>query len=266
MSQTATSSRLVGVLGGMGPAATADFYQKLIAATPAEIDQDHLRVVIWSDPTVPSRQDALLNNGIDPTPWLSHGADQLDRLGAEIAVVPCNTVHPYLKTVFEHRDIEFISIIDSTIAALPREDHGAPIGLLATDAALKADIYQEALTQHNRTYVLPDSCDQISLMRLVHAVKRGAGAEDVRTELASIVRSLTDKGATTVIAGCTELSTLLDSMSEQQGPRIIDPATELARRTVVAAVQPAHLGNPRVVSRVGGRSDFSEADKRGSGG
>src|SRR5690606_16817527 len=71
-----TARAVIGVLGGMGPAATGDLFQKIVAATPAETDQDHIPVIIHSDPRVPDRTAALLHGGEDPTPWLIHGANQ----------------------------------------------------------------------------------------------------------------------------------------------------------------------------------------------
>jgi aspartate racemase len=71
---TASTTEIIGILGGMGPAATADFYAKLVSTTPGVHDQDHLRTVIWSDPTIPDRTEALLGDGPDPTPWLLDGS------------------------------------------------------------------------------------------------------------------------------------------------------------------------------------------------
>lgn len=235
MTKAIPPSRLVGILGGMGPAATADFYTKLIELTPASIDQEHLRVVIWADPTVPSRQEALLSDGADPTPWLKAGADQLQRCGADIIVVPCNTVHGYLPAVMDERDVEFISIIDTTIAALPTTDAREPIGLLATDGALASGIYQDALTAAGHQVALPSSDQQQTLMRLVHEVKAGLAGSALRTDLAAVTDSLRNQGARMAIAGCTELSTLLDAQADTNGLQVVDPAIELARETVARA-------------------------------
>ncbi|MBA2695360.1 MAG: aspartate/glutamate racemase family protein, partial [Actinobacteria bacterium] len=142
--QTPTLSKVVGVLGGMGPAATVDFYAKLVRHTPAQRDQDHLRVVIWADPTVPSRQEALLAGGTDPTPWLEEGVRHLVGSGAQIVVVPCNTIHAYLGPVLADQPVEFLSIIDTTVRAIQRRD-ARRVGLLATDGALASGVFQAAL-------------------------------------------------------------------------------------------------------------------------
>src|SRR5690606_23023618 len=87
---------IVGILGGMGPLATADLYRKIIEVTPATRDQDHLHVIIDADPTVPDRTQALLHGAEDPTPWLVAGARRLESAGASFIVIPCNTAHAFL--------------------------------------------------------------------------------------------------------------------------------------------------------------------------
>ncbi len=165
-------SRLVGVLGGMGPSATVDFYDKLIQHTPATRDQEHLRVMIWADPTVPSRQDALLNGGEDPTPRLEAGIRHLVDAGAEIIVVPCNTVHTYLAPVMAKESVEFISIIDVTVEAIRGRKAGR-VGLLATDGALRSGLFQTALLDAGIEWIAPQPAQQRQLMALVDAVKAG---------------------------------------------------------------------------------------------
>lgn len=225
-------SRLVGILGGMGPSATADFYAKLIAHTPAALDQDHLRVVIWADPTVPSRQEAILANGQDPSPWLEAGARQLVDCGAEIIVVPCNTVHGYLPPILEGKPVEFISIIDTTIQAVQRVTDDGWVGVLATDGALLSGIYQRALGDAGYGVALPQPQDQAQLMNIVHRVKAGDGGAALNEELHKILSGLENQGVRTVVVGCTELSTLLAQGGNDHSVGLIDPAVELAIATV----------------------------------
>ena len=80
--------KIIGVLGGMGPAATADFYQKLICATPAKADQDHLKVLIFSNPQVPDRTAAIRGEGPDPLPVLLASAQVLIQGGAGLITIP----------------------------------------------------------------------------------------------------------------------------------------------------------------------------------
>ncbi|MGB4554610.1 MAG: amino acid racemase, partial [bacterium] len=85
--------KVIGILGGMGPEATADLFLKIIRATPAEKDQDHLRVIIDNNPQIPDRTAAIFSQGDDPLPLLVETAKNLARAGADFIVIPCNTAH-----------------------------------------------------------------------------------------------------------------------------------------------------------------------------
>ncbi|MGN7150695.1 aspartate/glutamate racemase family protein [Arthrobacter sp. SAFR-179] len=235
-------SRLVGILGGMGPSATADFYTKLIAHTPASVDQEHLRVVIWADPTVPNRQEAILAGGKDPSPWLETGIEKLIRSGAEIIVVPCNTVHKFLPPLMNGKPIEFISIIETTIDAVQRHTLIGPIGLLATDGALAAGIYQEALGEAGFDVALPSPEEQALLMEVVHQVKAGLSGSILLQDMYTVLASLKRQGARAAVVGCTELSTLLSVDSEGYPVKLIDPAAELAIATINRAIKHPSTG------------------------
>jgi aspartate racemase len=218
----------------MGPAATADFYAKLVRHTPAQRDQDHLRVVMWADPSVPNRQEALLAGGTDPTPWLEEGVRHLVDAGAEIVVVPCNTVHAHLRPVMAGVPVEFIDIIDTTVEAVKRRGSGR-VGLLATDGALASRLFQDAFDAAAIEWVLPTPERQRSLMALVHAVKTGRVNEPVLTAMADLLVDLAARGVSTAVAGCTEISALLDRSPGGGGPDVVDPARELALRTIERA-------------------------------
>lgn len=226
-------SRMVGILGGMGPAATADFYGKLIEATPATRDQEHLRVAIWADPTVPDRSRALLGNGEDPTPWLERGVRHLVECGAEILVAPCNTIHAYLAAVIEGHDVEFISIIEAAIEATTETDSTGRVGLLATDGTLASGLYQSALTDAGLKPLFPSEADQKILMQTIYGVKAGEVGQKEREQILALVEGLHRRGVNTVIAGCTEISVLLSQLNANV--HVIDPSQALALKTVERA-------------------------------
>ena len=223
-------SPIVGILGGMGPAATVDFYDRLVRATPAGQDQEHLRVVIWADPTVPNRHAALLEGGTDPTPWLEEGVEHLIGCGAEIIVAPCNTVHAFLPAVMAGRDVEFISIIDAAVDAVNETDAGGRVGVLAADGALAAGLYQSALRAANKEPVTPSEVTQRKLMDAIYAVKAGHIGVPERELVASLLREMRDEGVSTVIAGCTEVSLLLRGLDVDVA--VVDPSQVLAFKTV----------------------------------
>jgi aspartate racemase len=111
----------IGIIGGMGPLATADLYRKIIEVTPAVRDQDHLHVIIDADPTIPDRTAALLGNGPDPLPKLVAAARRLEDAGAGILIMPCNTAHAFLPVLQRAVRIPFIDMTEEEWAAEMRE-------------------------------------------------------------------------------------------------------------------------------------------------
>lgn len=236
MSDPMTGSRRVGIFGGMGPAATVDFYDKLVRSTPGLRDQEHLGVILWSDPTVPDRIQAFGGSGPDPTPWLEEGIDHLIDCGAEILVVPCNTIHIYLSDAVRTKDIEFISIIDAAVDAAVDAQVDNSIGLLATDATLASGLYQRALEARGLEAILPSPEMQSLLTNVIGQVKAGNTSQQVRDDVRTILRQLGDGTAAAAIAACTEISVILDQIDSDI--RIIDPSLALARKAVERALAP----------------------------
>lgn len=226
---------LVGILGGMGPAATVDFYSKLIAATPAATDQEHLQVMIWADPTVPDRSLALTGDGEDPTPKLAAGARQLKVAGAEFYVVACNGAHAFLPRVREQVDLDYLSIIEVTAEHIEALPYVSGAGLLATDATLTSQLYQEALGSRGLAPVLPSEEDQRAVMEAIYAVKSGNLTETLEERLVEVVDALAADGADVIIAGCTEIPLALSP--ERSSRPLIDPATLLVNRVVERAMR-----------------------------
>lgn len=232
-----TPSPLVGILGGMGPAATVDFYSKLIAATPAATDQEHLRVMIWSDPSVPDRTRAIAGAGEDPTPVLVRGVQQLKAAGAAFYVVTCNGAHAFLPSVRERVELDYLSLIDVTTKHIANLPGVVSVGLLATDATLMSSLYQESLARAGIVPVLPSPGDQRLVMEAIYGVKAGALSAEQETALHGVADRLVEGGADLIIAGCTEIPLALTS---ERSPRsLIDPSQLLAHEVVrkVAAIR-----------------------------
>lgn len=224
-------NRTVGVLGGMGPDATADFMSRVIRATPAQKDQDHLRMLVDNNPHVPNRQEALLRGGEDPGPTLAAMARGLEAAGADFLVMPCNTAHAFVHAITEAVDIPLVSIIDATVDACG--DAGM-IGVLATDGCIASGVFQEALADSGRVAVLPDDVEMDALMSLIRRIKAGDTDPDVVAGMRAIAEALAVRGAEVIVAGCTEIPLVLDQ--GMLDVPLVSSTDALARATVAFAL------------------------------
>ena len=224
----------VGVLGGMGPEATVDFMSAVIALTDAASDQDHLPMLIDNNPQVPDRQRAMRSGSTDVAAALRTMALRLEAAGADFLVMPCNTAHAFFDDAAAAVSIPFISIIDATMdavrAAAPAVD---TVGLLATDACLKASVYQSAATSRGVELLLLDETLQERCMSLIFAIKGGDTGLGPQTGMRELADHLVGAGAGAVIAGCTEIPLVLKP-DDVQVP-LISSTEALARRTVALA-------------------------------
>lgn len=226
--------RRVGILGGMGPAATADFYAKLIEETPARSDQEHLPVVIWADPRVPDRTEFLLNDGEDPTPWLVEGLTALADAGCDVVAVPCNSAHAIVPDLARDAGLELVSIIEATADELESQGESV-VGVLATTGTLRARLYADALDRRGITTVEPGPEEQRIVMDSIRAVKSGSITPDPARALQQVMRTLTEQGAQKIAAACTEI--VLALHGEETSVPVVDPARILAQRIVAAATE-----------------------------
>ncbi|MCK5827610.1 amino acid racemase [Candidatus Bipolaricaulota bacterium] len=196
------SSKTIGVIGGMGPAATIEFFRRLVAATPAAVDRAHLRILIDNNPHVPERVDAILGTGPDPGPALAAMASGLATLGADFLTLPCNTGHAFKDAICAAVDIPFIDMIEETVRVLTVKK----VGVLATTATVRTGLYKTACAEQGIELVIPSDEDQELVMDIIRRVKAGGSGASVRNHAAAIVARMAEEGAEAVIAGCTELS------------------------------------------------------------
>jgi len=218
---------MLGVLGGMGPLATADFLTKLVEITPAKKDADHLPVIIRSVPQIPDRTAALLEAAPSPLPELVEHAAALKAGGATIGAMPCNTAHHWFDEIESRSGLPFIHIADAVIADIRARGLGdAAIGLLATAGTIHSGFYQNKLGQGGLRALVPDEASQQRVMRGIGWVK-GGKPDLARTEFIEAAAALTGNGARAVILGCTELPAVLEPSNE-----FIDSTLALAQACV----------------------------------
>jgi len=228
------AGKIVGILGGMGPEATVDFMAKVIALTPADRDQDHVRMLVDHNPNVPNRQAAILGDGEDPGRALALMAQGLQEAGADFLVIPCNTAYAFQDAITTATTIPLVSIIDVTIEAISQASPGASkAGILATEGCLRAGVYQESLVNAGLQPVLPTDDELTELMRLVDGVKAGVKGDPVSAAMRTLAAALEARGADVIIAGCTEIPLILDAA--MLSVPLVSSTDVLAQKTVLLA-------------------------------
>lgn len=231
----APASGIVGVLGGMGPLATADFLRKLVEATPARVDQEHVPVVVSSIPQVPDRTAAYRGEGASPLPAMIDSGRRLLAAGAELLVMPCNTAHLWFDELRDALDVPMLHLVDAALDEVSGAI-GPPcrIGLLCTDATLASGLYPNRAARSGRRqevqWVLPTAGEMLGrVMPGVEAVKAG-DLHRGRALLKDAAAALAARGARGIVLGCTEIPLVLGA-GEAEVP-VIDATAALARRAV----------------------------------
>jgi aspartate racemase len=220
-------SLTLGVLGGMGPAATLDFLQKLQAYTPAKTDQDHIRVLVDINPAVPDRNTP----GSLAGPVLAEMAGALRGAGAEVLAIACNTAHAYAGMIQRASGLPLVDMIETAARAAARGG-AMRAGVLGTRGALR--LYREYLAAQAMGLVTLPPEKQEAFMQAISRIKAGDRGPEVRKAMAGFARDLVAEGAEVVIAGCTEAPLVMSSADLRV--EFIDPTELLARRCVAVCL------------------------------
>jgi aspartate racemase len=220
-------SLALGVLGGMGPAATLDFLTKLQAFTPAESDQDHIRVLMDLNPKVPDRN--VPGSGAGAV--LAEMAGALAGAGAEVLAMPCNTAHAHADLIQRASGLPLIDLIE-TGATAARDLGARRVGVIGTKGALR--LYREYLAAQAMGLVTLDPERQEDFMATIYKIKGGDLGPAVQKEMAGYAADLIAGGAEAVIAGCTEAPLVLGPNDVRAA--FIDPGELLARRCVAVCL------------------------------
>jgi aspartate racemase len=222
-------SKVVGILGGMGPMSTVDLMRKVTEKTPVEREGDHLRLLVDSRPQIPDRPAALLGNGESPIPMMQESARMLEQWGADLVAIPCNTAHGFLEDVQEAVEIEVLDMIGLVGRELRKSfPEGTPVGLLATSAAGEARVFHDKLPGFD--LLIPEPSVHAELVAgAILQVKLEDRVEEPRRKLLAAVDTL-DPGPAAVIAGCTEVELAL--AEAQTSYPVILPMELLAQEIV----------------------------------
>lgn len=216
-------SRVLGVLGGMGPAATLDFLGKLQALTPVDRDEDHIRVIVDINPQIPDRSDPFAR----PGPVLAEMAGGLQGAGAQVLAIACDSAHVHADLISRASGLPLVDMIE-TASRAARDSGARRAGVLGARDAVR--LYHEYIAAQGMGLVTLPRDDQARFMDLVGRIKAGDLGAAVREGMRQLAEVLVREGAEAVIAGCTEVPLVLDP-GDVRAP-LIDAGEELARRCV----------------------------------
>nr|WP_296185956.1 amino acid racemase [Pseudomonas sp. UBA1879] len=243
----------LGIVGGVGPAATVDFIGKVVRHTPATRDQQHIKMVVEQNPQIPDRTAHLLHGETDPTLALFATCKRLESAGAEAIAIPCNTAHAFVARIQPHLHIPIVNMLTQTLEWIVKT-HGrsATVGLLATSGTVHSQVYQAVAGDFGVQIIVPRPDYQHLVMEAIYG-ERGikAGFTDglCKTQLLLAAEHLCEVGARVLILGCTELPLVLEH----------DPQFNLNGHTV-ALVDPTTLLALSCISRVPGIQSGTACD------
>jgi aspartate racemase len=223
----------LGVLGGMGPAASAEFITRLIQQTPATRDQDHIPFVLWNNPQIPDRSTSMRNGDDKPLPYLIEGIQALKYSGCDLIVIPCNTAHFWFHELSK-LNVKIVHIVDSVADSLRDVNViNSTIGVIGTQATVELGLYQYILNRSGWNCIVPTKEEMNTLVQPAIDLIKGGDIEQAHSMLMTVVRSLIDRGAKAVVLGCTEIPLAVKEVEEQSIPMVnsIDSLVKLAIKT-----------------------------------
>ncbi|MCW4050860.1 MAG: amino acid racemase [Candidatus Bathyarchaeota archaeon] len=223
--------KIIGILGGMGPEASADLYMRIIRATKVEKDQDHFRVIIDSNAKVPDRTPAILGTGPSPLPVLLETGLNLQRAGADFIIMPCNTAHHFIEELRKGLKIPVLHMIRLSAEYIHRiYPDVKKAGLLASDGTLVSKLYDDAYGEQGIEIITPSETSQRDVMEAIYTYIKRGDLETGGEILHRVAGELIEAGADAVLCGCTEVSLVLHD-GDLPVP-VVDPLQVLAEEAV----------------------------------
>lgn len=196
--------KTIGIIGGMGPLATADLFTKIIEYTDASCDNGHIHIIIDNDPSVPNRTEAILNGTDTPVPYITATANRLEKAGADFLIMPCNTSHSFYDKICAALSVPLVNMVEETASYLA-ESGVKKACLFATEGAVASRVYDKACEKFGVTLCHPSDDVKKEVMRIIYdGVKAGKDEWDV-SFINAAIKELEENGVGNVILGCTEL-------------------------------------------------------------
>ncbi|KAB3534797.1 amino acid racemase [Alkaliphilus pronyensis] len=227
----------IGILGGMGPEATANFFNKVIHLTNGSSDQEHIPIIIENNVLIPDRTEYLLGNGPSPLKYLIKSAIVLELMGADFIVMPCNTAHCFYEDIKEYLDIPILNMVQITADFIKNNyKNTKQVGLLATMGTYSSKIYENYFAHNNIEVIALKKENQKKLQEIIYKIKKG-NKQNHKSELINFLKELNEKSIEIVILGCTELPLLFNAIEKDEdiaafNYRYIDTTLLLAKKSV----------------------------------
>ncbi len=234
--------RTVGVIGGMGPLATVDFFAQLVRMTPADKDWNHLHIIVDNNPRIPSRTRAILYDEASPVPYLVDGARRLVAMGAHLLVVPCNSASHFLAPVREAVAVPVLDPVQATAAALRAAGSSRRPIVLGGMVTHKAELYGKALADgaDSTQPMRPSDAEQDEVAALIEALKHGDTSLAIIERTLRVIAAGQARGADGAILGCTEFGLIAEPLAARLGPTLpLFNSNELLARQTLALARPA---------------------------
>ncbi|WP_206458651.1 aspartate/glutamate racemase family protein [Anaerovorax sp. IOR16] len=225
--------KTIGILGGMGPLATADLYKKITINTIAKSDQEQLHIIIDSNTAIPDRTKCILTGCDSPIPEMSNSIKRLETAGADFLIMPCNTAHYFYHDLLKIASVPILNMLDLTVNAIKTKfGTSKTVGLLATDGTLQSKIYDHYFEKAEMKLIKPVNHQKKVMDFIYEGIKKNnltIGTEG----LFEAVQEMEALGASVFILGCTELSAATDYYTFDE--RFVDPLLVLAKESIVQA-------------------------------
>jgi len=213
-------TKRLGILGGMGPAASAEYITRLIQQTPATCDQEHIPFVLWSNPQIPDRSTSLRNEDDRPLPFLLQGVQVLKAVGCDLVVIPCNTAHFWYDEMVKLK-VPIVHIVDSVADALRDVGvNGGTIGVMGTQATVELGLYQYKLNKQGWNCIVPDRSEMDFFVQPAIDLIKSGQLDQAHDMFMPVVDSLILRGARAVVLGCTEIPLAVREESRNNVPLI----------------------------------------------
>jgi aspartate racemase len=221
-------TKRLGILGGMGPAASAEFVNRLVQQTPATCDQEHIPFVLWNNPQIPDRSTSMRNGDNAPLPFLLEGIAMLRAVSCDLIVIPCNSAHFWYDELTKC-GVPVIHIVDSVANELRSLNvENQTIGVMGTQGTIEFGIYQNRLTHQGWNCIVPDQYEMNTYVQPAIDLIKAGKIQESQPLLVTVIHNLIDRGAKAVVLGCTELP-LAIRITEENGIPIVNSIDSLVK-------------------------------------